>query len=194
VSPRPIVVVEYDPAWPEAFEQLRSRLWPAVSDVAESIEHVGSTAVPGLAAKPIIDVDVVVPTESDVPPAIERLARLGYVHRGDLGVPGREAFDNPDGGPDHHLYLCPRDSTPLANHLAVRDYLRAHPGLAKQYGDLKQRLAERFRHDVEGYVMGKTDFVLDVLRVAGMTTGQLDEVARSNTPRLGPDRVASSDT
>ena len=177
---RTIVVVEYDPSWPAAFERVRAAVWPAVSDVAVSVEHVGSTAVPGLAAKPIIDVSVVVGAASDVPAAIQRLATLGYVHRGNLGVEGREAFESPDGLPAHHLYLCPRDSPALANHLAVRDHLRTHPDAAKEYGALKRRLAERFPHDSEGYVDGKTDFLLRILRAAGFPSVRLAEIERAN--------------
>jgi GrpB-like predicted nucleotidyltransferase (UPF0157 family) len=164
---RTIVVVDYDPGWPEAFELVRATVWPAVGDLASSIEHVGSTAVPGLAAKPIIDVSVVVRAESEVPAAIERLATLGYVHEGTLGVEGREAFKSPGGLPAHNLYLCPRDNPGLANHLAVRDHLRANPEAAKRYGDLKRQLAERVPQDIDGYVDGKTDFLLRILRAAG---------------------------
>jgi GrpB-like predicted nucleotidyltransferase (UPF0157 family) len=127
---RSIIVVEYDPGWPEVFERLRSRVWAAVSDLALSVEHVGSTSVQGLAAKPIIDISVVVREKLDVPAGISRLATLGYVHRGNLGIDGREAFDSPEGFPKHNLYLCPSDSPALANHLAVRDYFRAHPEAA----------------------------------------------------------------
>jgi GrpB-like predicted nucleotidyltransferase (UPF0157 family) len=125
-----IVVVDYDPYWPATFEQLRQRIWPAVADVATSVEHVGSTSVPGLAAKPIIDMSVVVPTASDVSIAIGRLAALGYIHCGNLGVEERDAFQSPGDLPRHHLYLCPHNSLALRNHVLVRDYLRAHPEAA----------------------------------------------------------------
>src|ERR1041384_4181171 len=111
---RSIEVVDYDAGWHEVFERLHSEVWAVVRDVALSVEHVGSTSVPGLAAKPIIDVSVVVPTNADIPVVIERLATLGYLHRGNLGVEGREAFAIPDRLPIHHLYLCPRDSLGLA--------------------------------------------------------------------------------
>src|SRR4051794_5664339 len=88
----PIVVVEYDPAWPDLFAALRTPVAAALDDVAVAIEHVGSTAVPGLAAKPIIDLDVAIRTEADLPAAIERLACLGYAYEGDLGISGRAAF------------------------------------------------------------------------------------------------------
>jgi GrpB-like predicted nucleotidyltransferase (UPF0157 family) len=91
---RRIEVVDYDPSWPNTFESLCARLWPALADVALSIEHVGSTSVPGLAAKPIIDISSMVPENPDVPIGISRLATLGYIHRGDLGIKGREAFTN----------------------------------------------------------------------------------------------------
>jgi GrpB-like predicted nucleotidyltransferase (UPF0157 family) len=178
---RTIVVVDYHPGWPETFELLRSRVWPAVSDLALSIEHVGSTAVPGLAAKPVIDVSVVVPSTTEVPLAIARLARLGYVHRGDLGIEGREAFDAPRGAPDHNLYLCPRDGLGLANHLAVRDHLRAHPEDVQAYGALKKRLAESFPHDIDAYVRGKTEFLIAILRVAGLSVERLAAIEQANT-------------
>src|SRR5207249_10022511 len=92
---RRIIVVEYDPAWPATFDDLRARVWTVVGDLALTIEHMGSTSVLGLAAKPIIDMTVVLPSAADVPQAIERLATLGYVHRGDLGIEGREAFGSP---------------------------------------------------------------------------------------------------
>jgi GrpB-like predicted nucleotidyltransferase (UPF0157 family) len=177
---RTIVVVDYDPSWPRGFERVRSKVWPVVSDVALAIEHVGSTSVPGLAAKPSIDISVVVRADVDVPVAIERLARLGYVHRGNLGVEGREAFDSPAGPPAHHLYLCPRNSPGLANHLAVRDFLRAHPDTAKEYGELKKRLAKRFPHDIDSYIDGKTDLLLRILRAAGFPLARLDAIERAN--------------
>jgi GrpB-like predicted nucleotidyltransferase (UPF0157 family) len=133
-----ITVTDYDPAWPATFEVLRSAIWPAVADIATAVEHVGSTAVPGLAAKPVIDLDVVVPSASAVAIAVRRLGAIGYVHRGDLGVPGREAFAAPTSLPRQHLYLCLAGSPALANHLAVRDHLRAHPHLAAEYGTLKK--------------------------------------------------------
>jgi GrpB-like predicted nucleotidyltransferase (UPF0157 family) len=177
---RTIVVVEYDPGWPEAFERLRSRVWAVVNDIALSVEHVGSTSVPGLAAKPIIDISVVVREEPDVPAAISRLAPLGYVHRGNLGIDGREAFDSPEGLPMHNLYLCPSDSPALANHLAVRDYLRAHPEVATEYGELKKRLAKEFPEDIDSYVDGKTDMLLSILRASGFRSEHIREIERAN--------------
>ncbi|HET8646964.1 MAG TPA: GrpB family protein [Vicinamibacteria bacterium] len=177
---RTIVVVDHDPHWVETFERVRARVWPAVRGVASSVEHVGSTSVPGLAAKPIVDVAVVVPNASDVPLAIERLATIGYVHRGDLGIEGREAFENPAGFPAHHLYVCPVGSAPLANFRALRDHLRTHPEAAAEYAALKRRLAAAFPHDVASYVAGKSDFILGVLRASGLSAAHLAAIERGN--------------
>ena len=160
----PVIVVDYDPAWPQLFEQLRDRVVAALGDLVVAVEHVGSTAVPGLPAKPIIDLDVVIPAIADLPAAIERLATLGYVHRGDLGIPGRKAFSRPPDTPPHHLYVCARDSAELRRHLLFRDYLRSHPEDARAYGALKRQLAARFRDDREAYTEAKSAFVADILR------------------------------
>jgi GrpB-like predicted nucleotidyltransferase (UPF0157 family) len=177
---RTIIVVDYDPVWPEVFEQLRARVWPVVGVIALAVEHVGSTSVPGLAAKPVIDMSVVVPTQEEIAAAIARLAGLGYVHRGNLGVEGREAFASPEGLPLHHLYVCPRDSLGLANHLAVRDYLRTHPEVAHEYSELKKRLAIEFPHDIDRYIDGKTDLILRILRAANFPAAGLDAIERAN--------------
>ena len=179
---RTVIVVDYDPAWPRDFEMLRQRIWPSLADVALRIEHVGSTSVPGLAAKPIIDMTIVVATRDDVPKAIERLAQLGYVHRGNLGIDDREAFDHPAGLRRHNLYVCPEGTIGVVNQVAVRDYLRANPEAATRYGALKKQLAERFPDDIDRYVLGKTDFVLDILRRAGLTAEQIEKIERDNRP------------
>ena len=177
---RTVIVEDYDSAWPRDFEVLRQRIWPAVAGAALGIEHVGSTSVPGLAAKPIIDMTIVVGARPDVPETIERLAALGYVHRGNLGIDDREAFDHPAGLRRHNLYVCPVGTIGVVNQIAVRDYLRGHPEAAARYGELKKQLAKRFPDDIDSYVLGKTDFVLEILRRAGLTAEQIDKIERDN--------------
>ena len=123
---RDIVVSDYDPAWPEWFEAVYGHVWPAVEDIAPRIDHVGSTAVPGLAAKPIIDMDVVVTTADDLSEVIERLASIGYRWLGDLGVPGREAFELVGNQklPAHQLYVVVKDNKAHLDHWLLRDLLR----------------------------------------------------------------------
>lgn len=158
--PDPIVIVDYDPAWPLEFERVRDRAAAALGDVALAVEHVGSTAVPGLAAKPVIDLVVVVEPDR-VQEAVERLSAIGYVHEGNLGVEGREAFAAPEGEPrhHHHLYVSPTDSEELRAQLAFRNRLRADQGLAAEYEVLKRELAVTFRDDRPGYTEAKTKFV-----------------------------------
>jgi GrpB-like predicted nucleotidyltransferase (UPF0157 family) len=158
----PVIVLDYDPDWPRLFRSLRRRIGDALGDLAAAIEHVGSTAVPDLAAKPIIDIDVLLASETMLPAAIERLASLGYIHRGNLGIPEREAFLAPPNAPPHHLYVCPPCSAEFRRHMAFRDYLRTHPEDAKIYGDLKIALAERFREDRSAYITGKGEFVAEL--------------------------------
>lgn len=178
-----IEVVDYDPAWPATFATLRDRIAPALADAATAIEHVGSTSVPGLAAKPVIDLDVIVPDAASVPIAIARLATLGYAHRGDLGVAGREAFRAPADLPRHHLYVVPAGHVALRNHLAVRDALRADADLVARYAAMKRELAARFPDDVDGYCAGKSAFLLAILAAAGFDDADREAVAAANRPR-----------
>ena len=127
-TPMPIVIVDYDPAWPALFARSPIR---ARSDgkARRQRRARGQQAVPGLAAKPVIEIDVVVGSTAEVPPAIDRLRRPGYVYQGDKGIPGREAFLWPPGSPPHHLYVVVCGSAPHTNHIRFRDHLRAHPTL-----------------------------------------------------------------
>jgi len=165
VVDEPVVIIDYDPRWPRLFDQLREELEQGVGDVAVAIEHVGSTAVPGLAAKPIIDLDVVVRSSDDVPTAIRLLESLGYRHEGDLGVPGREAFLPPPPLPQHHhhLFVVVLGSKPYRDHLHLRDYLRAHPGEAHKYGEVKRTLAELVGQDRNAYTEAKSAHVEKML-------------------------------
>jgi GrpB-like predicted nucleotidyltransferase (UPF0157 family) len=159
-----IVIVEYDPAWPTEFVRLRDRAQATLGDVAIAIEHVGSTAVPGLQAKDVIDLVAVIESDDDLPEAISRLEAIGYEARGTLGVDGREAFWCPEGEKRHHLYVSPKTSAELQAQVAFRDLLRGDPAVARDYGALKRKLAARFRDDRNAYTEGKTGFIVSALR------------------------------
>lgn len=165
-----IIIRDYDPRWPQHFETFRSRSAAILKELAATIEHVGSTSVPGLAAKPIIDIDVLLQADADLPLAILRLASLGYAHRGDLGVAGREAFHAPPNDFPHHLYVCPPSSEEYRRHLAFRDYLRTHPEDADAYSTLKRKLAVKFGDDRDAYNRAKSEFVSEILRRAGQAS------------------------
>ncbi len=161
-SAHKIEVVDYDPRWPEAFRAYASTLRSALGDLVMSVEHVGSTSVTGLAAKPIIDIDVVISSRLLLKDVIGTLAGLRYVHEGNLGLPGREAFGWPEGR-RHHLYVCSVDTPNLHNHLVFRDYLRRHPEAVAAYSDLKRRLARQHQDDRDAYSEAKTVFIESVL-------------------------------
>lgn len=162
----PIVVVDYNPEWASTFVRLRDLLAESLRGLPVEIEHVGSTSVPGAAAKPIIDIDVAVQAEDDVNRAIELLSRAGYRHEGDLGVKGREAFESPRGSPDHHLYVVVLGNSEYTRHLLFRDYLKRHPEEVRRYSNLKKLLAAKFRDDRDGYSEAKTESVEEILRKA----------------------------
>lgn len=159
-------VVAYDPRWPGAFAALRRWLDEALSDLGVRIEHVGSTSVPGLAAKPIIDLDLVVDTSHQVGTVTERLRELGYRHQGDLGIAGREAFEQPTKLPAHHLYLVIAGNQAHRDHIDLRDYLRSNPGAARAYERRKRELAPILALDREAYTRRKGEIVQELLREA----------------------------
>ena len=162
-------VVPYDPAWPLRFEELAAQLHALLGDRVLTIEHVGSTSVPGLAAKPILDVLVGVPDFAATRTFASELATLGFEFRPQEEIPDRHYFRRFTGGlRTHHLSLAELDSEHYRNTIAFRDALRGDPVLARTYESLKLALARRFPFDRESYQNGKTDFVLAVLKARGL--------------------------
>lgn len=176
-----VQVCEYDPRWQQDFRRVRSDLREALVGVGvRDIEHVGSTAVPGLAAKPVIDVDIVVPADA-VDAAIAALQRVGYVHLGEMGVPDRHAFEVPT-SPRRNVYVTVEGCVALRNHLAVRDALRTDAAARKAYGSLKMRLSEREWEDTDQYVSAKSAFLQRILQRSGFTEVELRAIEASNRP------------
>jgi len=165
-----LVIHAYDPRWPREFERLRQRALTALGDLAVAVEHVGSTAIPGLASKPVIDLDIVVSSPEGVIVALDRLATVGYEREGRSGVVatvgGLTAAHWPPGERRHHLYIVIAGSPIHRERLAFRDYLRAHPEQTQRYADLKLHAARDAAGDWERYAQLKQEFVRRVLRVA----------------------------
>jgi len=159
---------EYNPLWPCWFAEIEMYLLENLSGF-QRIEHVGSTSVTGMVAKPIIDIDVVVAI-GRMESLIEALDKIGYGHQGDLGIAGREAFrlDGKDvrSLPAHHLYACEEGSYELMKHLSFRDYLRTFPAEAKRLADEKRRLAFHDGLSRADYIMAKVPLVEEILRCA----------------------------
>ncbi|MGD9932837.1 MAG: GrpB family protein, partial [Dehalococcoidia bacterium] len=168
-STRPVVLVPYDREWPHTFAGLRDEIAGACGDLLSGVEHVGSTAVPGLAAKPVIDVMPVLHRFDDGPACAERLEPLGYTYLGEYGIPGRHFFRKDDAATGErianvHMYEADHDEA--IAHFAFRDYLRAHDDWRDRYAALKRELAARFPNEVESYAEAKTDFVKEVVALA----------------------------
>jgi GrpB-like predicted nucleotidyltransferase (UPF0157 family) len=164
------LVEKYNPAWPKWFEEIKIFLGEKVSKACRRIEHVGSTAIPGMTAKPIIDIIIVIEQKrwGEMKSLLER---LGYYHEGDKGIPKREAFELTDATlkkalPEHHLYVCPEDSTELTKEIAFRDYLQKNETDARRLSELKWALAEKYDNDKYPYMDGKAALCQEITEKA----------------------------
>jgi GrpB-like predicted nucleotidyltransferase (UPF0157 family) len=175
---RMIEISDYQEDWKIRFIEIRKDLLSALSRITNKVEHVGSTSVEGLCAKPIIDIDVIIKRESDFEPVRSTLSKIGYVYEGDLGIHGREAFRCSPDAIKHNLYVCLEGTVALQNHLTLRDHLRSHSEDRNRYGILKRALAERFNDDIDAYVEGKTDFIIPILSKYGINN--LDDIRNDN--------------
>jgi len=178
-----MVVVEYDPAWPRCFEQLRREYAAAMAAAGvpvAAIEHVGSTSVPGLAAKPVIDCDIVV-ARQDVAAASETLIALGFTPLGELGIPLRWAFKEPPRLTATNTYIVVEGSLSLRNHLAVRDILRTDPHLREQYAAVKRQAAATAA-TIDEYGPGKNAMVQRILAAAGLTDAERASIDANQVP------------
>lgn len=177
---RAALIHDYDPQWAVDFSKIREVLETVLTPSATRVVHIGSTAVEGLAAKPIIDIDIAYDRQASFGSIKKALEDLGYYHNGDQGIPGREVFKRTptevthsvlDTVP-HHLYVCTEDNPELKRHLAFRDYLRMNPAARDEYARLKREVAERAGQDKKTYARLKEEmareFVEKVLRACNI--------------------------
>lgn len=165
-----VIVLPYDRAWRTDFEAIRAEIGIALGDLILGIEHVGSTSVEGMSAKPCIDIDVIIRDYSVFDAVTGRLAAIGYVHEGDLGISDREAFRYQDKPhlQNHHLYVCPRDSAELHRHITFRDYLRTHPEAVRKYSRVKETAAQLFPDDIDKYIGYKSPCIEEIYALCGL--------------------------
>ncbi|MBQ9157268.1 MAG: GrpB family protein [Eubacterium sp.] len=156
-----VIVLPYDEQWEQDFLKIKAELNNALGQLAIRIEHVGSTSVQGLSAKPVIDIDVVIKDYNVLEDVIDILSEIGYQYEGNLGIVGREAFkyDGKEHLQKHHLYVCPEDSPELKRHIAFRDYLRTHPDTMREYGHIKEEGAQLYPDDIGRYIQHKSAFI-----------------------------------
>ena len=164
----PLIVVDYDPAWPQAFASARAEILEAVGPHVEQVEHVGGTSVVGLVAKPIIDILVGVHDWHEARIAIAPLERAGWEFRGERGIPRRHYFvkRTATGRRTHHLHMLEMFSERWTEMLAFRDSLRNHPAVAAEYADLKRTLASRPLPERGDYTEAKAPFIQRILAQA----------------------------
>jgi GrpB-like predicted nucleotidyltransferase (UPF0157 family) len=168
-SMRNIIIVPYDEKWVSEFEKIKSELLKAMNDSVISVEHIGSTSVMGLWAKPVIDIDIVV--EDDMFQIVkEKLETIGYFHVGDLGIAGREAFNygNKNHLMEHHLYVCGKDSAELKRHITFRDYLRINEDDRNKYSNIKIKMAGKYPQDIDNYILGKQPVIQEIYKKCGL--------------------------
>ncbi len=165
-----VVVLPYDKEWASDFQKIKAELEDAIGELILRIEHVGSTSVTGMSAKPCIDLDVVITDDSRLPAVIRGLEAIGYIHEGDLGIKGREAFKYTIKPhlQNHHLYVCPQDSEELHRHLTFRDYLKSHPEAVAAYSRVKETAARLYPDSIDGYMAYKSSCIEELYALCGL--------------------------
>lgn len=177
-----MILHKHNPNWVNEFKRLESLYLSTLGDLTLRIEHIGSTAIKAISAKPILDIDIVIAKESDFITVKKKLEDLGYIHNGDQGIPGREAFirrnndvpykqqSNP--WANHHLYVCENDSRELKRHILFRDYLNTHPSERSEYESIKKHIEKEAKGDRKTYARIKesngpcTTFIERILKKA----------------------------
>jgi len=186
-----ILLLNYNLEWKSQFEELKNILTEYLDIDIIGIEHVGSTSIPGMKAKPIIDLDIIIDdNNSTLKKVISKLKELGYLHLGNMGITGREAFERlnsttPNLGSQkqwfkHNLYVCKKGSIGLSNHLNLRNYLKENPEKVIEYSKLKQQLVDKFPFDIDSYVDGKTNFIVEILNKTGMNNNETKFIEKQN--------------
>jgi GrpB-like predicted nucleotidyltransferase (UPF0157 family) len=180
----------YKPQWKIEFEQLRQFFSELLIGIPSAIEHVGSTAIPGMIAKPILDIDIVPEKDESLPEITRRLEQAGYSSKGEQGIPGRFAFrqsnhftpltEQGNKWMSHHLYVCFSNSLALKNHLLFRNALLSNQQLANNYLQLKTELLSEQGITRETYNKRKTEFIVSVLAMNGLTEEELMEIKKGN--------------
>ena len=167
---RKIVVLTYDESWNQAFKDIKNEIENALGDLIVGIEHVGSTSVKGMSAKPCIDIDMVIKDYSVFDSLVSRLASIGYIHEGDLGIKDREAFKNSNKPHlmNHHLYVCPIYSEELRRHITFRDFLKSNAEATRKYSAVKEEAARLFPNDIDKYIQYKSPCIEDLYKQCGL--------------------------
>ncbi len=170
MSAKRVIVTPYEKAWKTAFEEIKAEIESAIGDLIIGIEHVGSTSVEGLSAKPCIDIDVIIKDYSVFNAVVKELEKIGYIHKGDLGIKDREAFKYVDKPhlQTHHLYVCPQYSEELHRHITFRDFLKSNAEAVKKYSLVKEKASRLFPNDIDKYIEYKSPCIEELYKLCGL--------------------------
>jgi GrpB-like predicted nucleotidyltransferase (UPF0157 family) len=158
--PRRVEVVTYNPEWPQMYDEESHKISSLLSSEIVSIHHIGSTAIPGIFAKPVIDILVVVEDIDKIDNYNPQMASTGYIPRGEYGIPGRRFFIKPSQDfRSHHVHIYQTGNPEIEPHFKFRDYMLAHPDDARIYSELKKDLAFKYTYDIDAYVDGKKEYI-----------------------------------
>jgi GrpB-like predicted nucleotidyltransferase (UPF0157 family) len=165
-----VIVVPYDSKWNSEFKKIKVYLQKTLENSIVAIEHIGSTSIEGLSAKPIIDIDIIIQSYDKFEDVKFRLRNLGYYHEGDLGIKNREAFGYSEKNEfmSHHLYVCPQNSQELKRHIAFRDYLRTHKEDRERYSVIKLQAAIKYPMDIDSYIETKSPCITEIYKKCGL--------------------------
>ena len=165
-----VAVVPYDEMWESAFEEIKNEIEAEIGDLILGIEHVGSTSIEGMSAKPCIDIDVIIKDYSVFDEIVSKLGAIGYIHERDLGIKDREAFKYTDKHHlmMHHLYVCPQYSEELHRHITFRDYLRYTPEAVKEYSMVKEKAAGLYPNNIDQYMEYKSSCIEELYKKCGL--------------------------
>jgi len=167
-----VIVLPYDSSWSHEFEKIKVYLEKVLGDTILGIEHVGSTSIEGLAAKPIIDLDVIIESYNNFEEVKSGLESLGYYYEGDLGIKNRQAFTYDENEKTefltHHLYVCPKYSEELKRHLTFRNHMRIHKEDIIKYSQVKLEAAKLYPTDIDSYLEYKSPCIFEIYKKIGL--------------------------
>ncbi|MEI6519551.1 MAG: GrpB family protein [bacterium] len=170
LPPGTVKLSPFSPQWEKLYKIEEKRIADALGALAMDIQHIGSTSIPGLSAKPVIDIAIMIPQISDLDKCIPLMESAGFEYLGDFGLPGRNFFvlGNPR---TCHVHMVEKGSNHWKQWIIFRDYLVAHPDVAEKYDSLKKELAEKFPNDRESYLAGKAPLIAEILENAAKELG-----------------------
>ena len=165
-----VIVLPYNENWKADFEKIKAEIENAIGQLIVSVEHVGSTSVIGMSAKPCIDIDVVIKDYSVFDAVVSSLAEIGYIHEGDLGIKDRHAFRYTDKPhlQTHHLYVCPQNSAELHRHITFRNFLQNNPDAVEKYSRVKETAAQLFPDNIDKYIEYKSPCIEEMYALCGL--------------------------